>query len=124
MCTAQAEAPESKQKQQGTLRLDLRVGTASLQFTGQSRFHGQQLGGEMYSSWEETVNSHGKDSGIEGLKNCGTSGKESTCQCRRQKRLGFNLWVRKIPCRRAWQPTPVSLPGKSHVQRSLAGYSP
>ena len=23
-----------------------------------------------------------------------------------------------------WQPTPVSLPGKSHRQRSLAGYSP
>ena len=26
--------------------------------------------------------------------------------------------------RRAWQPTPVFLPGKSHGQRSLAGYSP
>ena len=25
---------------------------------------------------------------------------------------------------RAWQPTPVFLPGKSHGQRSLAGYSP
>ena len=25
---------------------------------------------------------------------------------------------------RAWQPTPVCLPGKSHVQRSLVGYSP
>ena len=24
----------------------------------------------------------------------------------------------------AWQPTPVFLPGKSHGQRSLAGYSP
>ena len=23
-----------------------------------------------------------------------------------------------------WQPTPVFLPGKSHGQRSLAGYSP
>ena len=30
----------------------------------------------------------------------------------------------KIPWRRAWQPTPVFLPGKSHGQRSLAGYSP
>ena len=28
------------------------------------------------------------------------------------------------PWRRAWQPTPVSLPGESHGQRSLAGYSP
>ena len=30
----------------------------------------------------------------------------------------------KIPCRREWQPTPVFLPGESHGQRSLAGYSP
>jgi len=28
----------------------------------------------------------------------------------------------KIPWRRKWQPTPVSLPGESHGQRSLAGY--
>ena len=33
-------------------------------------------------------------------------------------------WVGKIPWRRKWQPTPVFLPGKSHGQRSLAGYSP
>ena len=39
-------------------------------------------------------------------------------------RPGFNPWVGKIPWRRAWQPTPVFLPGKSHGQRSLAGYSP
>ena len=31
---------------------------------------------------------------------------------------------RKIPWRRKWQPTPVFLPGESHGQRSLAGYSP
>jgi len=36
---------------------------------------------------------------------------------------GFNPWVRKIPWRMAWQPTPVFLPGESHGQRSLAGYS-
>ena len=41
-------------------------------------------------------------------------------QCRR---CGFNPWVRKIPWRRKWQPTPVFLPGESHGQRSLAGYS-
>ena len=29
-----------------------------------------------------------------------------------------------IPWRRAWQPTPVFLPGESHGQRSLMGYSP
>ena len=33
-------------------------------------------------------------------------------------------WVRKIPRRRKWQCTPVFLPGKSHGQRSLVGYSP
>ena len=42
-------------------------------------------------------------------------------QCRRPR---FNPWVRKIPCRREWQPTPVFLPGESLGQRSLAGYSP
>ena len=39
-------------------------------------------------------------------------------------RLGFSPWVRKIPWRRAWQPTPVFLPGEFHAQRSLLGYSP
>ena len=50
----------------------------------------------------------------------GTSGKEPTCQCRRQKRHGFSPWVWKIPWRRAWQPTPVFLPREFHNQRSLA----
>ena len=52
------------------------------------------------------------------------SGKESTCQCKRCKSYRFDPWVRKIPWRRKWQPTPVFLPRKSHGQRSLAGYSP
>ena len=38
-------------------------------------------------------------------------------------RPGFHPWIRKIPCRRKWQPTPVFLPREFHVQRSLAGYS-
>ena len=55
------------------------------------------------------------------------------------REIGFNPWVRKIPCRRKWHsipgipflpfclafqakiPIPVFLPGKSHGQRSLAG---
>ena len=53
-----------------------------------------------------------------------TSGKESACQFRRHRRLGFHPWVRKIPWSRKWQPTLVFLPGKFHGQRSLAGYSP
>ena len=30
--------------------------------------------------------------------------------------------LERFPWRRAWQPTPVFLPGESHGQRSLAGY--
>ena len=54
----------------------------------------------------------------------GTSDIEPACQCRRCKRCRFHPWVGKIPWRRAWQPTPVFLPGESHGQRSLVGYSP
>ena len=54
----------------------------------------------------------------------GASGKESGCQCRKCKRRGFDSWVKKIPWRRKWQPTPVFLPGKSHGQRSMAGSGP
>ena len=42
-------------------------------------------------------------------------------QCRRHR---SDPWVRKIPWRRKWQPTPLLLPGKSQGQRRLAGYSP
>ena len=38
--------------------------------------------------------------------------------------LRFDPWLRKIPWRRKWQPTPTFLPRESHGQRSLAGYSP
>ena len=48
------------------------------------------------------------------------SGKEPICQCRRCR---FDPWIRKISWRRKWQPTSVFLPGKSHIQRSLVGYS-
>ena len=36
----------------------------------------------------------------------------------------FDPWVRKIPWRRKWQPTPVLLPGKFNGWRILVGYSP
>ena len=52
------------------------------------------------------------------------NGKESACNAGDLGSIsGFNPWVRKIPWRRKWQPTPVFLPGKSHGQRSLEGYS-
>ena len=43
------------------------------------------------------------------------------CQCRRRKRCGFGPWVRKIPWRRAWQPTPVILPGEFPWTEELNG---
>ena len=52
------------------------------------------------------------------------SGKESACQCRRLRRWRLSPWVGKVSWRRVWQPTPAFLPGKSHGQRSLVGYSP
>ena len=36
----------------------------------------------------------------------------------------INLWVGKIPWRKEWQSIAVFLPGKSHGQKNLAGYSP
>ena len=43
--------------------------------------------------------------------------------CLHYGRPRFNPWVGKIPWRRAWQPIPVFLPGKSHGQRNLVNYS-
>jgi len=40
------------------------------------------------------------------------------------RRHRFNSWIRKIPWRRKWQPTPEFLPGKFHGQWDLVGYSP
>ena len=54
----------------------------------------------------------------------GARGKQLNCQCQRHRRCGFNPWVGKIPLRKEWQPTAVSLPGESHGQRSLVGYNP
>ena len=32
------------------------------------------------------------------------------------KRCEFDLWVRKIPRRRAWQPIPVFMLGEAHTE--------
>ena len=40
-----------------------------------------------------------------------------------KKKTSLTAKHRKIPCRMKWQPAPVLLPGKSHGQRSLEGYS-
>jgi len=49
------------------------------------------------------------------------SGKESACQGRRPT---IDSGVGKVPMRGKWQPIPVFLPGETHGQRTLAGYSP
>ena len=51
----------------------------------------------------------------------GSGSKESACNAVRPR---FDLWFRKISWRREWLPTPVVLPGKSHGQKTLVGYSP
>ena len=45
--------------------------------------------------------------------------KNLPAKARRHKRHWFNPWVGKIAWRKAWQPTPIFLPGESHGQRSL-----
>ena len=47
------------------------------------------------------------------------SGEESACQCRRH---GLNSWVKKIPWRRKWLPTPALLPGTSSDWLSTLKY--
>ena len=51
----------------------------------------------------------------------GSDGKESACNARDPR---FDPWVKKIPYKREWQPTPVFFPGEFHGQRSLGDYSP
>jgi len=46
------------------------------------------------------------------------SGKESAASAG----SGLDPWFGKISWRRKWQPTPIFMLGKSHGQRSLAGY--
>ena len=61
----------------------------------------------------------------------GSGSKESACNMReglipgsRRSPGPEDPRVQKIPWRRVWQPTTVFLPGESHGQKSLVGYSP
>ena len=65
--------------------------------------------GNFYYSWDSQV--------VLVVKNPATN----TGRCKRHE---FDPWMGRIAWRRAWQPTPVFLPGESHKQRSLAGCSP
>ena len=86
---------------------------------------GHQRGQAMIKSWNVQPYSHSLDKreGLE-MKMVIVHIYESTCQCRRHKWHRFDLWVRKIPWRRKWQPAPVFLPAELHGQGSLKGYSP
>ena len=53
----------------------------------------------------------------------GASDKEYACQWRRCKICGFDPWIGKIPWSKKCQPALVFLPGKSHGQKNLEGYS-
>ena len=53
----------------------------------------------------------------------GSVGKESTCNARDTGDCRFDPLVGKILWRRAWQPTPVFLPGEFHGQRGLVEHS-
>ena len=50
--------------------------------------------------------------------------KNMSASASRLKRCRFDPWVGKIPWRRAWQHTPVFLPGESHGQRTPGGLQP
>ena len=57
----------------------------------------------------------GKPGGLQSMgSHSQTQLKRLSSSSRRHKRHGFYPWVRKILWRRAWQPTPVFLPGESH----------
>jgi len=53
-----------------------------------------------------------------------SSSKEYACSAGNTGELSLISGLRRFPWRRKWQPTSVFLPGESHGQRNLAGYSP
>ena len=73
--------------------------------------------------WETHISTIDTRYKIDGLPRW-LSGKESACQYRSHRRCRFDPWARKIPWKKACQPTPVFLSGKSHGQRSMRSYSP
>ena len=59
---------------------------------------------------------------LEGFPN--GSGVKNLPAMQETQRHGFHAWVRELPWRKQWQPTPVFLLGEVHGPRSLASYSP
>ena len=83
--------------------------------------HGLTKNWTHFSDWTITKRIYRINKGSLGSGSPGGSDSKVCLQCEKHR---FNPWVRKIPWRRRWQPTPVFLPGKSHGWRSPAGYSP
>ena len=54
----------------------------------------------------------------------GTSGKNLACQCRKHRDVGLIPGSGIFPGGQHVNPSPVFLPGESHGQRRLVGYSP
>ena len=65
----------------------------------------------------QELNLNRERNGVKGLQTV-------KCLPAKRERPRFDPWVRKIPWRKKWQPSPVLLPGKFHGWRSLVGYSP
>ena len=67
--------------------------------------------------WREVGDWVGFPGGISGKK------PKLPANADRLKRHRFDVWVQKVCWRTAWQPTPAFLPGESHRERTLVGYS-
>ena len=99
---------------------EMTQGGASDSFQGKAHYlWWLELALSAHSSFSEEVRREGVSQVVLVVKNPPANAGD-----KRHKRRMFDLRVRQIPRRRAWQPTPVFLPWESHGHRSLVGYSP
>ena len=112
------------------VQLQLDQGTIQAHSTGATRGAGTQGGESRTKVGPQAKTGSRTEIGLEGeqaedeASQVAPVVKNPPARVGRHKGYRFSSWVRKIPWRRAWQPTPVFLPGESHGQRSLVGYSP
>ena len=86
----------------------------------QSTWHERRPGGSPVPLTTYSQNSHALTSALVYLlpaSQWASLGAQTVKNLPAMRRWGFDPWVRKIPWRRAWQPTPVFLPGEPHGQR-------